>query len=484
MNQKIGTKLPEICGAEMTIEAVTNHQESLYLNQTSLRLDDIQAAFSCALHMHQPTIPGGEAGTLINNLQYMLENPHIGDNHNATTFVWCYERMGDFIPELVAEGCNPRIMLDYSGNLLWGLQQLGKQELLNKLRRLAHDPQYQPHVEWLGTMWSHAVVPSTPIPDLKLHIQAWQQHFAAIFGETALRRVKGFSPPEMHLPNHPDTLYEYIKALKECGYRWLLVQEHSVERPDGSSLHFDDKYLPNRLVARNSHGETISITALIKTQGSDTKLVGQMQPYFEAKSRGRQEIAGVSIPCLVTQIADGENGGVMMNEFPRDWARVWREIRDQPQGVVGVNGTEYLELLAAKGINPEDYPVCQAVNQHLIWQQVNPETTTPEQVETAIATLKANNPQFQMEGASWTNDISWVEGYQDVLEPMQQLSKLFHQKYDKLVAQDPNVRQTEAYQQALLYNLLAQTSCFRYWGQGMWTDYARMLIDSGISFCQ
>jgi len=195
-------------------------------------------------------------------------------------------------PELVAEGCNPRIMLDYSGNLLWGLVQMGRQDILDKLKLITCNSQYQPYVEWLGTMWSHAVAPSTPIPDLKLQMQAWQTYFASIFGPDALKRVKGFSPPEMHLPNHPDTLYEYIKALKECGYRWLLVQEHSVENLDGSGLSQEQKYIPNRLVARNSRGEVIAITALIKTQGSDTKLVAQMQPYHEAKCRGKQQICG------------------------------------------------------------------------------------------------------------------------------------------------------------------------------------------------
>ena len=103
--------------------------------------------------------------------------------------------MGDFIPELVANGCSPRIMLDYSGNLLWGLQQMGREDILNNLRKITQDKTYQPYVEWLGTMWSHGVIPSTPIPDIKLHIQAWQHHFASIFGEDALKRVKGFSPP-------------------------------------------------------------------------------------------------------------------------------------------------------------------------------------------------------------------------------------------------------------------------------------------------
>jgi len=31
------------------------------------------------------------------------------------------------------------------------------------------------------------------------------------------------------------------------------------------------------------------------------------------------------------------------------------------------------------------------------------------------------------------------------------------------------------YRNALLHLLCAQTSCFRYWGQGLWTDYGREL---------
>lgn len=469
--------IPPLSGKEKEIEKIVNDQETVFLNKTDINLEEKKALFACALHMHQPTIPAGYKGELICNLQQMFEHQGEGDNHNASVFAWCYSRMGDFIPELVANGCSPRIMLDYSGNLLWGLQQMGREDILNNLRKITVDPTYQPYVEWLGTMWSHGVIPSTPIPDIKLHIQAWQHHFMAIFGEDALRRVKGFSPPEMHLPNHPDTLYEYIKALKECGYRWLLVQEHSLERLDGQGLHHDDKYIPNRLMAKNSRGEVISITALIKTQGSDTKLVAQMQPYHEAKTKDKLSVNGVMIPPCVTQIADGENGGVMMNEFPRDFPPLWYDIKNSD--VVGVNGTEYLELLEASGVSEDDFPVCQAVGQHKIWQRVG-DNITPEGVQGAIAFLTENDHQFHTEGASWTNDLSWVKGYENVLQPMNQLSALFHQKYDVLIEESPEITKRQDYQEALLYNLLLQTSCFRYWGQGTWTDYAKQLYQRGL----
>jgi hypothetical protein len=482
----VTSDFPAICGNEELIQIAVQDDASVFLNSNNLKLEEITSAFACALHMHQPTIPAGANGALICNLQHMFEHQGEGDNHNAGVFAWCYSRMGDFIPQLVAQGSNPRIMLDYSGNLLWGLQQMQRHDILDNLKRITCDRQYQPYVEWLGTMWSHAVIPSTPIPDIKLHIQAWQSHFASIFGIDALKRVKGFSPPEMHLPNHPDTLYEYIKALKECGYRWLMVQEHSVERFDGLGLTQDQKYLPNRLVAMNSKGESISITVLIKTQGSDTKLVAQMQPYHEAKGRGKQQLGNVSIPSLVTQIADGENGGVMMNEFPRDYPLVWDQLKNNGRGtagVVGLNGTEYLEMIEAAGVSPLDYPTIQAVQQHKVWHKVeqigdrqNLNTATVEQ---AITELKANDHQFHMDGASWTNSMSWVNGYENVLEPMNQLSAKFHEKYDPLVAQDPSITKRSDYQEALLYNLLVQTSCFRYWGQGTWTDYARELYRRG-----
>lgn len=38
----------------------------------------VRAGFAMALHMHQPSIPAGANGEVINNLQYMLEHPHEG----------------------------------------------------------------------------------------------------------------------------------------------------------------------------------------------------------------------------------------------------------------------------------------------------------------------------------------------------------------------------------------------------------------------
>ena len=469
---------PTLCGWEASIEKLDASDMPAFLERSNLELNSLSAGFAIALHMHQPTIPAGPDGALINHLQYMFEHHYEGDNHNAGPFAYCYARMGDFIPELVEQGCNPRIMLDYSGNLLWGLQQMGRDDILDKLKGITCDTRYQPHVEWLGTFWGHAVAAATPLPDIKLHIRAWQHQFASIFGLDALKRVRGFSLPEMQLPNHPDALYTLVKSLKETGYQWMMVQEHTVETLTGEGIY--QPHLPHLLVARNSHGQTASIRVLIKTQGSDTKLIGQMQPYYEAKTLQQVALGQQSIPPLVSQISDGENGGVMMNEFPGAFKRAWHEARYE-RTVTGINGTEYLELLAAAGITDSDLPTCQARGQHQLWQRLDPQEITPERVQDTINALGQHNIQFT--GGSWTNDRSWVEGYSNVIAPMERLSARFHQAIDAIpVSQQSHLALNANYRQALLHNLVLQTSCFRYWGQGQWTDYAQTIYQRGCEF--
>lgn len=463
--------LPNICGSEDLIAEVTNRSGPVFLSDSGIDFGQIGSGFGIALHMHQPLIPAGgndlQTAAVISNLKYMMDHQGIGDNHNAPVFVWCYKRMGEFIPQLVHEGKRPRVMFDYSGCLLHGLRDMGLHDVIDNLKKITCDPAYRRSVEWLGTAWGHAVAPSTPVQDFRLHVQAWQHHFAGIFGFEALSRVRGFSPPEMALPNHPDVCYEFVKTLKDCGYRWVLVQEHSVERvEDGQGIR--RPHIPHRLIAKNSSGQTLSIAAIIKTQGSDTKLIGQMQPYYEAKGLSRVELAGRFVPSLVTQISDGENGGVMMNEFPPKYFEVMREASGA--ATAPVNVTEYLEYLQTLGIGEDAFPAIQPVMQKRIWDRFA-DGPGPEALEELIEKLKREDNRFHMEGGSWTNNLSWVRGYGSVLAPMEAASAMFAETVlaRNIPMSDPRVRN------ALYHLLVTQTSCYRYWGTGLWTDYAREL---------
>lgn len=466
--------LPNICGNEEKIAKYRRETADLYKPLSNIDINRVQSSFGIALHMHQPTIPAEtdnlHTAGLVGNLQYMMEHQYIHDNHNAPIFLRCYSRMSDFVRELVKQRRNPRVMLDYSGNLLWGLHQMGEGRVLDNLRRITSDKEYYRYVEWLGTMWSHAVVSSTPIPDIRLHIQAWQEHFASIFGYDALKRVKGFSAPEMHLPIHPDVCFEYVRALREFGYEWLMVQEHTIENLDGSGIKH--RHFPYRLIAKNSLGEVEQISVLIKTQGSDAKLVGQMQPYYEAKTKNREQYCGKSVPPFVLQIGDGENGGVMMNEFPAVYKNVFAEVGTE--GVVAMNGSEYLEFIKGMGIKESGFIPVQPISQHKIWEFID--SYSAGAADKATDKVKGKYPDFSLDKASWTNDRNWVKGYESVLNPINKLSAAFHERFDNKKVD----KRSRSYREALLYLLLSQTSCFRYWGAGIWTDYAREICRRGM----
>jgi hypothetical protein len=470
--------LPNICGEEtMIAQAIAAAREQRAFNEMDLAR--LGSGFAVALHMHQPLIPAGgqnlQSAAVISNLAWMMDHPDQADNHNAPTFAWCYKRMGEFIPQLLERGLAPRVMLDYSGTLLHGMRQMGLNDVFDALARITCEDPWRGAVEWLGSTWGHAVAPSTPVQDFRLHVRAWQHHFDAIFGTEALSRVRGFSPAEMALPNQPDVAYEFVRTLVECGYRWVLVQEHTVERPDGHPI--DRPHLPHRLTCTSSSGETAAITAIVKTQGSDTKLVGQMQPYYEAKDLAPLQLAGRMVPPLVTQIADGENGGVMMNEFPPKYFDAITE--SSGSSTPALNVSEYLEALTTLGVDPGDLPPIQPAGQHRVWERLAP-GEGPERLEEVIDQLSGEDGRFHMDGGSWTNNISWVSGYDNVLAPMQRASALFNQRFltPGVPSSDP------VYRRALFLLLACETSCYRYWGQGIWTDYGAELARRAIEACE
>ena len=179
-------------------------------------------------------------------------------------------------------------------------------------------------------------------------------------------------------------------------------------------------FVPNRLLARNGRGEELSITALIRL-GLGHQTCGPNAALYGGIGLRTTTPRNVEVPSLVSQIADGENGGVMMNEFPEAFRQANRHIRDNPNGTVAINGSEYIEALERSGVDPHHFPIIQAVQQHRLWTETG-DNTSAEAIEQAISKLSGDDSGFSMEGASWTNNLSWVEGYANVLGPMNQLS--------------------------------------------------------------
>jgi hypothetical protein len=62
---------------------------------------------------------------------------------------------------------------------------------------------------------------------------------------------------------------------------------------------------------------------------------------------------------------------------------------------------------------------------------------------------------------------------------MERASALFSEKFLGAVpTSDPR------YRDALFHLLAAETSCYRYWGQGIWTDYGRELAERAIRIAE
>jgi hypothetical protein len=88
-----------------------------------------------------------------------------------------------------------------------------------------------------------------------------------------------------------------------------------------------------------------------------------------------------------------------------------------------------------------------------------------------VAELHREDDRFHVEGGSWTADRSWVRTYESVLGSMEAASARFLEQ----VAGMGLAPDLPRFRAALLALLASQTSCYRYWGEGAWTDYGREL---------
>ena len=162
----------------------------------------------------------------------------------------------------------------------------------------------------------------------------------------------------------------------------------------------------------------------------------------------------------------------MMNEFPAKYIEVVRECFGSETPLINVS--EYLDHLFAMGVRESDLPSLQPVFQSRIWDRFKPGDGA-QKLADVIEQLQQEDSRFQVEGGSWTNNISWVRGYERLVGPMEELSSLFYEKVLK-----PGVPTGEhRYRKALFHLLVSQTSCYRYWGQGNFVDYGREICRRG-----
>jgi len=385
------------------------------------------------LHMHQPLV--WYDNRLISNLEMMLLSKDSQNSWNGKLMARAYKNPARYVYELRKRGLKPKIMLDFSGILLEGLKDLTRTlkktrmngekigdiiKLYDKVLR-----KYPSDMEFAGTAYSHCYFPVTPEEDWAWQVEEWKNIFKKLFGNKALKNVKGFWLPEMGVPGDKNKLAKLIKILRDFGYEWIILPLDSIEKEKNMGFEEIIKMTsqPHLLSVKNQE-----ITAIIKVKYDfiDQQAGCDANGVYE-KSLEAARIFKSKKPALVVPASDGENGNVMMNEFfPSTFIRFFEDKIDDK--VSSLTISNFLEKY---------YP--------------------EEKIKSKI--------KIKELGSSWIGSHeNWTKGTRRGLVNKKNLevSKKFHKiKPEKL-------KKKKVYEFAKRMLLILETSCYTYWDTSFW----------------
>ena len=223
-------------------------------------------------------------------------------------------------------------------------------------------------------------------------------------------------------------------------------------------------HLPHRLVCRKlARRDAPASSRIVKTQGSDTKLVAQMQPYYEAQGPGpRRARPAQSVPPLVTQIADGENGGVMMNEFPSKYLEVVRECSRLGHAAAERHASTSSTCSRSASARATCRPSSRCIQQpHLGAHAAR--ATGPSGWPTSSTSCGARTTASTWRAAAGPTTSPGCAATTNVLGPMERGERALPRAGARAPASPTG---EPRYRNALFHLLASQTSCYRYWGEG------------------
>ena len=249
----------------------------------------------------------------------MLEHQHIHGNHDAPVFACCYTRIADFIRELVDAGRHPRVMLDYSGELLFGLRQMGRGDMLDNLKSITLEtgtghtsngwapcggtPSSRPR---RCPTWSFTSAPgSTTSPPSSAGTRWARPGFLAARDAPAEPSRRRYATSGRC--GNAATTGWWCRSTRSRS--WTAMACASATCRSGS-------WREQRGRGGVDHGADQDAGLRHQARRPDAAVLRGAGP-APARPRGRR------VPPIVTQISDGENGGVMMNEFPGNFRQVW-----------------------------------------------------------------------------------------------------------------------------------------------------------------
>jgi hypothetical protein len=393
------------------------------------------------LHMHQPLVWVDEK--IVSNLEKMLNSRNSRESWDAKLMLRAYKNPAKYTEILAKQGFKPKIMLDFSGILLESLLDFDERKVSEKVEVQGEEigpiieaykkvlKDFPGCIEFAGTAYSHCYFPATPEEDWELQIEAWREIFRKIFGLSELKKIRGFWLPEMGVPGREEALKKLIKNVKKY-YDWIMLPVQSVQGYESLPYEKVIEIVCKPHLLQAGDEEIIAIfrvpTYFIDQQaGCDAKLL------FEKCLEAKRIFSKISDkPALIVTASDGENGNVMMNEFfPQTFVPFFKEKIGKE--ISSLTVTEFLEFYGENEIKDK---------------------------------IKLKDI-----GASWINGHeNWllgekrIEAFQKILH----LSKKFHEL------------KPEQRSKVEKWLLIAETSCYVYWGVDYWFEQGRKFA----SFCE
>ena len=230
--------LPNIAGHEKDIAEALKAAADREVFRPESRIDfaRIKSAAAIALHMHQPLIPAGghdlRTAKIISNLKYMMDNPGIGDNHNAERLRLVLQADGRVHP--AARQRRQRAAGD--ARVLGNAPARAARDGRAPRHRRAENDHDEPRLPPLRRMARLPVGPRGGAVDAGAGLPAARPRLAAPLRRHLRDRGAAKGPRLLALgngaaePSRTSPTPTSRRSL-DCGFTWVLVQEHTVEQP-------------------------------------------------------------------------------------------------------------------------------------------------------------------------------------------------------------------------------------------------------------
>jgi len=438
-----------------------------------------EGAVGVLLHFHQPPI--NMDGMWMSNIKKMWQKPvDDADKWNIACYVGSYRALPKSVCDLANASFNPYVMADYSGILLYGINEAESEEIFTQMAQEKQgsqagniiselrccDEQHPYHLELLATGFYHPLFhPAvTPKADWKLHIEEYKNLHNHLLNPQSAENLYGFWPPEMAIPGNKEDIFDLIEVLHACGIQWIAIPSvpyrdpenmNAIQPVEGRQMGFYERFYAPHVLKGKKHGRENQIVTLTRDPRSEPNKgvdiagrIAQVSVEYarELQSQGRK----AWFPPIVLICGDGENGSEMMQgNFFRNTFNPYVMSRPENSRFVLTTGTSYLSAILEEAFGKPDW----------------------SRADEIFSEIK-----IQADGYSWSGILGniWLSRPEkrELYRQIFRLSDTFHSISLENIDFDLYCRVRHMV-------LRTQTSCYTWWNSEFWLNQGRKAIEDG-----